>query len=51
MKAFEVYDLILAIGRGEKRFPDFEFGARNQQILESIVKSSGSGNTGFDVSV
>jgi len=43
MKVFEVHDLVQAIGRGEKCFPDFEFGARNQEILEAIDKSSSSG--------
>jgi predicted dehydrogenase len=43
IKVFEVHDLVQAIGRGEKCFPDFEFGARNQEILEAIDKSSGSG--------
>jgi hypothetical protein len=43
MKVFEVHDLVQAIGRDEKSFPDFEFGARNQKILEAIDKSSGSG--------
>jgi predicted dehydrogenase len=43
MKVFEVHDLVQAIGRAEKCFPDFEFGARNQKILEAIDKSSRSG--------
>jgi len=43
VKVFEVHDLVQAIGRGEKCFPDFEFGARNQEILEAIDKSSSSG--------
>jgi predicted dehydrogenase len=43
MKVFEVHDLVQAIGRNEKCFPDFEFGARNQEILEAIDKSSSSG--------
>jgi predicted dehydrogenase len=42
IKVFEVHDLI-RIGRGEKCFPDFEFGARNQEILEAIDQSSRSG--------
>lgn len=40
MKVFEVHDLVQGIGRDEKCFPDFEFGARNQEILEAIDKSS-----------
>jgi predicted dehydrogenase len=40
---FEVHDLMRAIGRGEKCFPDFEFGPRNQEILEAIDQSSRSG--------
>jgi predicted dehydrogenase len=43
IKVFEVHDLIQGIGRGEKCFPDFEFGARNQEILEAIDQSSRSG--------
>jgi predicted dehydrogenase len=43
MKVFEVHDLVQAIGRDEKCFPDFEFGARNQEILEAIDKSSSFG--------
>src|SRR5271166_2629420 len=43
VKVFEVHDLVQAIGRDEKCFPDFEFGARNQKILEAIDKSSSSG--------
>jgi predicted dehydrogenase len=43
MKVFEVHDLVQAIGRSENSFPDFEFGARNQKILEAIDKSSRSG--------
>ena len=43
MKVFEVHDLVQAIGLGEKCFPDFEFGARNQEILEAMDKSSSSG--------
>jgi hypothetical protein len=43
MKVFEVHDLVQGIGRAEKCFPDFEFGARNQKILEAIDKSSRSG--------
>ena len=44
MKVFEVHDLVQAIGRDERCFPDFEFGARNQEILEAIDRSSQSGN-------
>src|SRR6516162_7181839 len=44
MKVFEVHDLVQAIGRAEKSFPDFVFGARNQEILEAIDKSSTTGN-------
>jgi predicted dehydrogenase len=43
MKVFEVHDLVQAIGRDANCFPDFEFGARNQQILEAMDKSSSSG--------
>src|SRR6516225_8664041 len=43
MKVFEVHDLVQAIGRDEKCFPDFEFGARNQKILEAMDKSTSSG--------
>jgi predicted dehydrogenase len=43
MKVFEVHDLVQAIGRGERSFPDFEFGARNQEILEAMDQSSSSG--------
>lgn len=43
MKVFEVHDLVQAIGRDENCFPDFEFGARNQEILEAMDKSSSSG--------
>jgi predicted dehydrogenase len=43
MKVFEVHDLVQAIGRDEKCFPDFEFGARNQEILEAMDRSSSSG--------
>jgi hypothetical protein len=39
---FEVHDLIQGIGRGEGCFPDFEFGARNQEILEAMDQSSRS---------
>ena len=44
MKVFEVHDLVQAIGRDERCFPDFEFGARNQEILEAIDRSSQSGD-------
>src|SRR5258707_2113131 len=44
MKVFEVHDLVQAIGRDEQCFPDFEFGARNQEILEAIDRSSRSGS-------
>jgi predicted dehydrogenase len=44
MKVFEVHDLVQAIGRDEQCFPDFEFGARNQEILEAIDRSSQSGS-------
>jgi len=43
MKVLEVHDLVQAIGRDEKCFPDFEFGARNQEILEAMDKSTKSG--------
>jgi hypothetical protein len=35
---------MLPIGRDEQCFPDFEFGARNQEILEAIDRSSQTGN-------
>jgi hypothetical protein len=44
MKVFEVHDLVQAIGRDERCFPDFEFGARNQEILEAMDRSSRSGS-------
>jgi predicted dehydrogenase len=44
MKVFEVHDLVQAIGRDKDCFPDFTFGARNQEILEAIDKSSSTGN-------
>ena len=47
MKVFEVHDLVQAIGRDERCFPDFEFGARNQEILEAIDISSRSGSWVF----
>jgi hypothetical protein len=34
---------VQGIGRGERCYPDFEFGARNQEILEAIDRSSRSG--------
>ena len=37
-----VHDLIQGIGRDEECFPDFAFGARNQEILEAIDQSSRS---------
>jgi hypothetical protein len=43
IKVFEVHDLVQGIGRGERCYPDFEFGARNQEILEAIDRSSRSG--------
>jgi predicted dehydrogenase len=43
MKVFEVHDLAQGIGRDEACFPDFAFGARNQEILEAIDQSSRSG--------
>jgi len=43
IKVFEVHDLVQGIGRGERCYPDFEFGARNQEILEAIDQSSRSG--------
>jgi hypothetical protein len=45
IKVFEVHDLVQAIGRGEKCFPDFGFGARSQEILEAIDQSSRSGTS------
>jgi hypothetical protein len=44
MKVFEVHDLVQGIGRGEGCFPDFAFGARNQEILEAIDQSSRTGS-------
>jgi hypothetical protein len=38
-----VHDLVQAIGRDEQCFPDFEFGARNQEILEAMDRSTKSG--------
>ena len=43
MKVFEVHDLVQGIGRGTGCFPDFGFGARNQEILEAMDQSSRSG--------
>ncbi len=43
MKVFEVHDLIQGIGRGQGCFPDFAFGARNQEILEAIERSTQTG--------
>ena len=43
MKVFEVHDLVQGIGRGEGCFPDFAFGARNQEILEAMDQSSRAG--------
>jgi hypothetical protein len=40
IKVFEVHDLIRGIGRGEGSFPDVEFGARNQEMLEAMDQSS-----------
>jgi len=42
MKVFEVHDLVQGIGGGGC-FPDFAFGARNQEILEAMDKSTRSG--------
>ncbi|MBV8815829.1 MAG: Gfo/Idh/MocA family oxidoreductase [Verrucomicrobia bacterium] len=42
MKVFEVHDLVASIGRNEPSYPDFTFGARNQQILEAMDQSSRS---------
>jgi hypothetical protein len=42
IKVFEVHDLIQGIGQGEGCFPDFEFGASNQEILEAMDQSSRS---------
>ncbi len=42
IKAFEVHDLIQGTGRGKGCFPDVEFGARNQEILEAMDQSSRS---------
>jgi predicted dehydrogenase len=40
MKVFEVHDLVASIGRNEPCYPDFTFGATNQQILEAMDQSS-----------
>jgi predicted dehydrogenase len=42
MKVFEVHDLVQGIG-GTGCFPDFAFGARNQEILEAMDESTRSG--------
>jgi hypothetical protein len=38
-----VHDLVQGIGRNERCFPDFAFGARNQEILEAVDQSVRSG--------
>jgi len=43
IKVFEVHDLVQGIGRNERCFPDFAFGARNQEILEAVDQSVRSG--------
>jgi predicted dehydrogenase len=42
MKVFEVHDLVQGIAAGGC-FPDFAFGARNQEILEAMDQSTRSG--------
>ena len=43
MKVIEVHDLVQGIGKGTGCFPDFSFGARNQEILEAMDQSTRSG--------
>jgi predicted dehydrogenase len=43
MKVFEVHDLVQGIGGNAGCFPDFAFGARNQEILEAMDQSTRSG--------
>lgn len=43
MKVIEVHDLVQGIGKGTGCFPDFSFGARNQEILEAMDRSTRSG--------
>jgi predicted dehydrogenase len=43
MKVIEVHDLVQGIGKGAGCFPDFSFGARNQEILEAMDQSTRSG--------
>ena len=40
IKVIEIHDLVQGICRDEKCFPDFDFGTRNQEILEAVEKSS-----------
>jgi predicted dehydrogenase len=43
MKVFEVHDLVQGIGTDAGCFPDFAFGARNQEIIEAMDQSTRSG--------
>src|SRR6476620_8559245 len=43
MKVFEVYDLVQGVGSNAGCFPDFSFGARNQEIIEAMDQSARSG--------
>jgi hypothetical protein len=43
MKVIEVHDLVQGIGKKTGCFPDFSFGARNQEILEAMDRSTRSG--------
>jgi predicted dehydrogenase len=43
MKVIEVHDLIQGIESADGCYPDFGFGARNQEILEAIDQSCQSG--------
>ena len=43
MKVLEVHDLVHGIGTNTGCFPDFSFGARNQEIIEAMDQSTRSG--------
>jgi predicted dehydrogenase len=43
MKVFEVHDLVQGVGSNAGCFPDFSFGARNQEIIEAMDQSVRSG--------
>ena len=43
MKVFEVHDLVQGVGSNAGCFPDFSFGARNQEIIEAMDQSARSG--------